>query len=156
MASGDREIERKYLLSGMPAGLTDAPWAEIEQGYLPGAKIIERVRRIRAADGGVRYERTCKLGRGIDRFEFQEDVDEVFFTTVWPLTRGKRVFKRRYKVPAGELTWEIDEFTDRRLVLAEVELERADQSIVIPESIRAVLVREVTDDPDYSNYALAR
>ena len=30
---------------------------------------------------------------------------------------------RRYRVAEGDLTWEVDEFTDRDLVLAEVELD---------------------------------
>ncbi|HVX41169.1 MAG TPA: hypothetical protein VHB25_16500 [Gemmatimonadaceae bacterium] len=156
MASGHREIERKYLLRALPPEAAQWASAEMEQGYLPGAQINERVRRIRESDGRVRYERTCKMGRGVERFEFQEETDEVFFTTVWPLTRGKRVFKRRYRVPAGALTFEVDEFLDRPLVLAEVELERADQRIDIPDSISAVLVREVTDEPEYSNHALAK
>lgn len=156
MASGDREIERKYLLSGLPAGIEQWPVEEIDQGYLPGEKINERVRRIRGSDGSLRYERTCKMGRGVERFEFQELTDETFFTTVWPLTRGKRVFKRRYRVPAGELTFEVDEFLDRPLVLAEVELEDAHQKVLMPNEIAGVLVREVTDEPEYSNHALAK
>ncbi len=156
MASDDREIERKYLLRALPEGIDRWPAEVIDQGYLPGEKINERVRRIRGSDGSVRYERTCKMGRGLERFEFQESIDETFFTTVWPLTRGKRVFKRRYQVPAGELTFEVDEFLDRALVLAEVELERCDQEISIPDVISAVLVREVTDEREYTNHALAR
>lgn len=156
MASGDREIERKYLLRALPADITRWPSAEIDQGYLPGDTINERVRRIRGPDASVRYERTCKMGHGLERFEFQDAIDETFFTTVWPLTRGQRVYKRRYRVPAGALTFEVDEFLDRPLVLAEVELERRDQEILIPDAIAAVLVREVTGERAYSNHALAK
>jgi CHAD domain-containing protein len=43
-----REIERKYLLRKMPslAGL-DADLRQIEQGYLPGERLAERVRRVK-------------------------------------------------------------------------------------------------------------
>ena len=110
--NSDREIERKYLLRELPARAVGAPSLEIDQGYLPGERINERIRRTRGSDG-LRYYRTIKAGSGIDRLEVEEETSELFFTTVWPLTRGCRVHKRRYLVPEAELTWEIDEFLDR-------------------------------------------
>jgi CYTH domain-containing protein len=60
-------------------------------------------------------------------------------------------------VPEGGVAWEIDEFLDRDgLWLAEVELETVDQVVQPPEWLREVIEREVTDDPTYTNYALAR
>jgi adenylate cyclase len=61
-----------------------------------------------------------------------------------------------YDVPVGDVVWEIDEFVDRTLVLAEVELERVDQAVVVPDWIGRVLEREVTDEPNYTNFRLAR
>jgi adenylate cyclase len=151
----DREIERKYLLRELPAEVRGARRLEIDQGYLPGERILERIRRITSPDG-VRFVRTMKVGSGIERLEIEEETTEAFFSTVWPLTRGRRVQKRRYEVPAGDVVWEIDEFVDRALVLAEVELERVDQAVDIPEWIRRVLEREVTDEPNYTNFRLAR
>ena len=54
------------------------------------------------------------------------------------------------------LTWEIDEFVDRELVLAEVELKSADEPIQPPEWLRPYLVREVTGEDAYVNLNLAR
>jgi CYTH domain-containing protein len=154
--NSDREIERKYLLRVLPARAVGAPSLEIDQGYLPGERINERIRRTRGSDG-LRYYRTIKAGSGIDRLEVEEETSELFFTTVWPLTRGCRVHKRRYLVPEAELTWEIDEFLDRDgLWLAELELESADAVVVVPAWLRGVIDREVTDDPRYTNHALAR
>jgi adenylate cyclase len=151
----DREIERKYLLRELPAEVRGVRALEIDQGYLPGERILERIRRITTPDG-VRYIRTIKMGSGIDRLEVEEETTEAFFSTVWPLTRGRRVQKRRYEVPVGDVVWEIDEFVDRTLVLAEVELERVDQAVVVPDWIGRVLEREVTDEPNYTNFRLAR
>lgn len=112
MNVNDKEIERKYLLRGLPEGISQYPSHEIDQGYIPGARVRERVRRIRDGDI-VTYIRTIKLGNGIERWEFEEPATEEFFTAVWPLTEGKRVKKRRYRVPSDAGEWEVDEFLDR-------------------------------------------
>jgi CYTH domain-containing protein len=156
MAANDREIERKYLLRALPSRVRDAESLEIDQGYLPGVRINERIRRARGADA-VHFYRTIKTGAGIERLEIEEETTEQFFAAVWPLTRGARVHKRRYLIPDGDVTWEIDEFLDRDgLWLAEIELDAVDQVVAIPAWLRDVLDREVTDDPQYTNYALAR
>ncbi|MGH7618225.1 MAG: CYTH domain-containing protein [Gemmatimonadaceae bacterium] len=157
MANGTgREIERKYLLRGLPAGVAQHPSVVIDQGYIPGTAVRERVRRTQ--DGAtLRFFRTIKVGTGVERFEFEEETSDTFFVTVWPLTEGHRVRKRRYMVPAGNRTWEVDEFLDRESFwLAEIELERADEPTEAPGTIAAVIVREVTDEPGFSNYQLSR
>ena len=156
MTTNDREIERKYLLRELPTRVSEAPSLEIDQGYLPGVRINERVRRSRD-ESGVRYYRTIKMGFGLERLEIEEETTELFFTTVWPLTRGRRVHKRRYLVPEGSVTWEIDEFLDRAgLWLAEVELESVDQVVALPDWLRDAVDREVTYDRAYTNHALSR
>mgnify|MGYP006138829337 FL=1 len=72
------------------------------------------------------------------------------------MTTGKRLQKRRYFVPEGRLTWEVDDFTDRELVLAELEIPSVDFRIVIPEWLEPFLVREVTDEKGFGNHELAR
>ncbi len=52
--------------------------------------------------------------------------------------------------------WEIDEFTDRELVLAEVELPAPDMVPEPPEWLGPYVVRDVTDEPEYLNANLAR
>jgi CYTH domain-containing protein len=155
MATNNREIERKFLLRALPAEVAGVPVVEMDQGYLPGERILERIRRVTGSDG-VRYYRTVKLGSGVERFEFEEETTELFFTTVWPLTRGRRVQKRRYTIQVGADAWEIDEFLDRALVLAELELERVDQVVRPPAWLAAVIERDVTEESAYTNYALAR
>lgn len=152
----DREIERKYLLKRMPA-IKHLPVRiqELDQGYLPGERLAERIRRVREG-GEVHYYRTVKLGRGISRTEVEEETTERIFRKMWPLTRGKRVRKRRYKVDDGGFTWEIDRFRDRRLVLAEVELPSEDIDPPIPRWLQREMVREVTDEGEFANINLAK
>jgi CYTH domain-containing protein len=62
--------------------------------------------------------------------------------------------KIRYRIPAGDLIWEVDEFLGENagLVLAEVELTAADQVVDLP----AWIGEEVTGDPKYYNSSLVR
>jgi CHAD domain-containing protein/CYTH domain-containing protein len=156
------EIERKYLLRALPRQLRGAAAAEVDQGYLPGERLRERVRRVRDAaapgDGPPRerYFRTVKLGSGIARVEVEEACTRELFDGLWPLTRERRVRKRRYRVPDGALVWEVDEFTDRPLVLAEVELPAVDAAAEPPSWLAPYVVREVTDEAEYLNANLAR
>ena len=154
----NREIERRYLLNGLPPRARTAPSLHIHQGYLPGKRITERVRRAVSDDGGgTHYYRTIKSGQGIERFEIEDETDEHFFAAVWPLTRGHRVEKRRYRVPEGDVVWEIDEFLDRSgLWFAEVELTSVAQKVVVPEWLASFIEKEVTDDATYTNFALSK
>jgi len=127
---------------------------EIEQGYLPGERLIERVRRTRS-EQGEEMVRTVKEGSGLTRLEVEEPVTPEVFAGLWPLTEGRRLRKRRYRIPDGGLTWEIDEFLDRDLVLAEVELTGRPVDVEVPAWLRPHLDREVTEDEAYSNLRLA-
>jgi CYTH domain-containing protein len=151
------EIERKFLLSALPDEARDAPSVRIEQGWLAGETIRERLRRVSDASG-ERFYRTIKLGTGLTRTEYEESISREMFEPLWPLTAGCRVEKRRYKVREGELVWEIDVFEGRDLVTAEVELPSADaaQLLTLPDWLAQRVVRELTGDPAYANLNLAR
>lgn len=149
------EIERKYLLTDLPPEVANHGCRQIDQGYLPGKLLQERVRRIRS-EGGERYVRAVKLGAGIRRIELQEESSPELFEALWPLTEGHRVTKVRYSVPDGDLTWEVDRFTDRDLVLAEVELKSESERPPLPGWLAPHVAREVTGEPEYLNVNLAR
>lgn len=154
--AGDVEIERKYLLDGMPRmGRKHVRRLRIDQGWLPGERLRERLRRVRGPHG-TRWFRTVKSGHGIRRFELEEETTGEIFQRLWRLTAGRRVYKRRYLREHDGLVWEIDFFTDRDLVLAEVELPATDTPITFPPWLAPHVVREVTDDPEYVNANLAR
>jgi CYTH domain-containing protein len=96
-----------------------------------------------------------KLGRGVSRIEIEEPTTRDVFETLWPLTAGCRVHKRRHSVRDGKYLWEIDEFLDQELVLAEVELSHAEEVPELPDWLAPFVEREVTDDPAWTNLALA-
>lgn len=154
-ASAPREIERKYLLSALPPHVKTVTPSRLAQGYLPGEALIERVRKIQNADG-ERYVRTVKLGRGVSRIEVEEACGRDVFQKLWSLTVGRRVEKQRYALPEGDRVWEIDEFTDRVLVLAEIELASADEVVTFPSWLAPYVVRDVTDESIYVNAKLAQ
>lgn len=154
MTEPDVEIERKYLLSALPRLPAGATTLEIEQGWIPGTRILERLRCTRSPQG-VRHFRTIKLGTGIRRVEVEEEIPAELFARMWPLTDGRRIAKRRHCVPHGALLWEIDEFAGRDLVLAEIELPAVDTPVLMPPWLASVVVREVTGDPAYVNANLA-
>lgn len=151
---GDREIERKFLLRRMPSLPGDAVRTEIVQGWIPGEHLHERIRRVRSG-GETHYYRTIKLGSGLNRMELEEETTEAIFRRLWPLTKGKRIRKRRYRVAEGELTWEIDRFRGRRLVLAEVELPSEDAESPLPAWLAPYVERDVTGESAYVNLNLA-
>lgn len=151
-----REIERKYLLSRapvLPAGTaSEELW--IEQGWLPGERLRQRLRRVR--DGrGERYEHALKVGSGLVRIEIEEPLSREHFERLWPATAGCRIAKLRTRVRVGAHLWELDRFLDRPLWLAEVELDDPSEAVVLPDWLLSCLVREVTEEPGFTNLALA-
>ena len=153
----DVELEHKYLLSAPPTIPDDCvvKVVMIEQGYLPGDRITERLRRERHADGTTKLSRTIKSGQGLVRIEIEEGIAPELFETLWPATAPRRIRKERTKVGTGKQVVEVDVFLDRALVLAEIEVDRADDPVELPQWLLDVLVAEVTDDPSYANAALA-
>lgn len=153
MSGEDIEIERKYLLSAFPPHAVTFHGDAIEQGYLPGVRIKERVRRRRGPDGVV-CTRTFKAGRGVSRTEIEEVIDEAFFEGLWALTTV-RLTKRRHTVPTGDRLWEIDELDGIGVVLAEIELGHVDEPVSFPDWLAPYVVREVTHERGWTNAALA-
>ena len=148
------ERERKYLLDRLPDLPSDAETLEIEQGWLPGDRLRERVRRVRGPQG-EHFERAVKLGSGFERTEIEEPLARELFEALWPLTGRCRVRKRRHRVRFGELVVELDEFLDRPLALAEIEFPDGQERAELPAWLAQRVVREVTDEGAFTNLALA-
>ena len=157
------EIERKYLIA-MPdlAALENSPncaRVDIVQTYLKTESPSEslRVRRWES-EGRVLYIRTYKRKiTGMTRVELEDELSreayEALVRQADPACRP--IIKRRYRLNENGFCYEIDvypEWTDKAIL--EIELAREDQAVVLPEW--AVLLREVTDDPRYTNHALSR
>ncbi|MBS1880278.1 MAG: CHAD domain-containing protein [Actinobacteria bacterium] len=146
------EIERKFLLPELPAAAAAAAAVTIEQGYLAVDEEVEvRLRRA----GGERLL-TAKSGHGESREEVEIRLYAEQFEALWPLTAGRRLRKRRRRVPLEDgLVAEVDRYEDELsgLLVAEVEF----PSLAASRAFRppSWLGREVTGDRRYANQALA-
>ena len=152
------EIERKFLVTQPPADLETHPREPISQGYLlpevSSGGVAVRVRR--RAD---RFFLTIKHGHGLSRTEVELPLPPADFNVLWPLTEGRRVEKTRYLLPhAGHerYTIELDIYAGALagLLTAEVEFPTEDDARAFQPP--AFFGRELTDDPAYTNSALAR
>ena len=154
MVSANQEIERKFLVTGeLPDDLDRYPSEEISQGYVAVADDGTEV-RVRARGGD--YTLTVKSGPSLARVEVEIEIDERRFESLWPLTAGRRIVKRRYLIPAGgQLSIELDLYAGELdgLVTAEIEFESEDQAEAFepPPWIGS----DVTGDGAYSNQSLA-
>jgi CYTH domain-containing protein len=157
------EIERKFLLNRMPSIPPGAEVLRIEQGYLPAGEPARattaithgRLRRTTMPNGSTHCTHTIKSGEGMVRRENEREISLQQFEQAWPDTAGRRLSKMRHRIADGNLVWEIDEFGGIDLILAEVELPAADAEIQIPAWLAPHIVREVTDEPQFTNVNIA-
>jgi adenylate cyclase len=151
MSSSKREIERKFLVVGDAWRKKASHPATIVQGYL--ARGRQATVRVRIKDGRSATLTIKSRERGASRSEFEYRVPVKDAKALLELCGRSRIEKQRYTVAHGKLTWEVDVFTGAHdgLVLAEVELDDAEQPVALPSWIG----EEVTSDPSYRNSALA-
>jgi CYTH domain-containing protein len=141
-----KEIERKFLVVG-------DDWRRLaegtmyRQGYLNSVK--ERTVRIRTV--GDRAFLTVKgITVGSTRVEYEYEIPVADCNAMLDgLAEQPIIEKKRYRIPFGGLTWEIDEFFGENLglIVAEVELTSEDQRFDKP----AWIGEEVGHDPRYFN-----
>jgi adenylate cyclase len=146
------EIERKFLVPAPPDWLRERPAEEIDQGYVTTADDETEVRVRRTESGDVL---TVKRGSGLARDETELDLTPAQAESLWPLTEGRRVRKRRHRVDADGTTIEVDVYGDalQGLTVAEIEFPSEDASRRFEPP--PWLGRELTGDPMYSNERLA-
>ena len=156
MASGI-EIERKFLLRGIPPAMRYAHRVPIRQGYL--ALDGDTEVRIRITPKGAKL--TIKAGRGGVRVEEEIALQSRQAEALWELTEGRRVTKtrRRVRMPqaAGDpdLILEVDEYSGALDGLVVAEVEFADEATSRGFEPPAWFQRELTDDWRYANRSLA-
>ncbi len=111
------EIERKFLISELPKNLNDYPCHQIEQGYLCTGPVI----RIRRQDNT--YTLTYKSGGMMSRQEYNLPLTAAAYQHLKTKTDGIYISKKRYCIPFGKYTIELDIFEQDAapLILAEVE-----------------------------------
>ena len=145
-------VRRDILANGKP----------IRQGYIDteeGKQIARRLgisfdfepTEVRVRSKGDDYFFTLKGKGGLERNEAELQITNQQFEELWPLTEGKRVEKVRLTVPYQGHNAEIDVYTDRDLIVAEVEVPTLeDAQKLVPLGL------DVTEDPKYKNKNLAR
>lgn len=145
------EIERKFLVSS-DGWRSQHSGISIIQGYLLAAN--HTTVRVRIANQDAYLTLKSKV-ENLTRQEFEYPIPLEDAQAILSLCDDLGVISKiRYKIPMGDLVWEVDEFTaaNQGLILAEVELSSADQSVPLPPWIG----QEVSDDPRYFNSYLAQ
>lgn len=158
------EIERKFLLRRMPdpadARLRSVPMQKIaiEQMYLvpqDGAQL--RIRRRSQGDSATFYK-TRKVPVGPrTRHETESFIDPVEYVHLQALRDPGTgvIHKNRYCFPYRHQYFELDQFRNPEgLVFLEIELTEENDRLELPDFLD--VEREVTDEPEFENYAIAR
>ncbi|MGU3664299.1 CYTH domain-containing protein [Methylobacterium sp. A49B] len=144
------EIERKFIAHPSVLALCRSG-THFVQGYL----YTDDANTIRIRQAGERALITWKSprrGACRDEIEFAiEPEDGAALLAAVPA--GRRLEKTRYRVDHAGAVWDVDVFGGALsgLILAEIELEREDQPVVLPPWIEG----EVTADARYRNSRLA-
>lgn len=144
------EIERKFLVCG-DAWRQAGTGQRLVQGYLNRDKA--RTVRVRVA-GDAAFLTIKGVSIGATRAEFEYAIPWNDAQALLALCEGPLVDKTRYRIPAGDVVWEVDEFAgdNAGLVVAEVELPSEDAPFARPDW----LGEEVTHDARYFNSNLAQ
>jgi len=151
------EIERKYRVIGEAWREQAHQVIPMAQGYLndtasldSGAQKVSVRVRIQS-DQAFLNLKSREIGHTRQEFDYPIPVEQA--RDLLALCVGGLIDKRRHLVRHGGLLWEVDEFLgdNAGLVVAEVELEHAEQAVDLPEWAGA----EVTDEVRYYNLALA-
>ena len=119
------EIERKYLVSGIPDNIDSYPCRFIEQGYLNTAPVV-RVRR-----DNDNYYLTYKGGGMMAREEYNLPLNKEAYEHLIKKADGNIITKKRYEIPDGNgYTIELDIFEGvfSGTMLAEVEFDSVEEA----------------------------
>lgn len=147
------EIERKFLVRNSDYKRQAFSSSRIQQGYIcsgHGRTVRVRVRD----DRGYLTIKGPSDKEGVVRYEFEKEITLEEARELMKLCEPGRVDKTRYLVKSGNHTFEVDEFygENEGLVMAEVELQRADEPYEKPNFIG----EEVTGDHRYTNAHLSK
>ena len=151
------EIERKFLVAGDAWRAAARKVVPMAQGYINDMGAMDRGEQ--KASVRVRIQgktaflnlKSRELGHTRQEFDYPIPVDDA--RALLALCVGGVIEKRRHYVEHAGHLWEIDEFLgdNAGLVVAEIELDRADEAFVKP----AWIGKQVTDAARYYNLALA-
>jgi len=145
------EIERKFLVVGDQWKQDVEQSTHVVQGYLANAERSTVRVRIKGDEAFLTIKGRTE---GISRSEYEYRIPvEDAQAMLAELAQGPVIDKVRHLVPAAGHVWELDVFAgdNEGLVMAEVELSSADETVDLPAWAGA----EVSDDDRYYNVNLA-
>ncbi len=151
------EIERKFLLRGDGWRAAAHEVIPMAQGYLNHLALVDSGAmnasvRVRIEGETARLNiKSRELGSTRQEFDYAIPMDDA--RALLALCVGGIIDKRRHLVEYAGHRWEIDEFLgdNASLVVAEIELESADEAFARPDWLGA----EATHAQRYYNLALA-
>jgi CYTH domain-containing protein len=146
------EIERKFLVKDDSYKGQAVESYRIRQGYI--AHDSGRSVRVRIRDGrGILTVKGPFIGLG-SRPEWEKELSLQEAEDLFQLCKPGYVDKTRWIIPAGNRSFEVDEFhgENEGLVMAEIELGSEDEAFEKP----SWLGQEVTGDKRYYNSYIAR
>ena len=136
-----RRIQQGYV--PVSAGIEIAKMLEINLDFTP---VEVRLRKV-----GPNHYLTLKGEGGISREDAECEISSDVFKLHWDATNGRRVIKIRLEKPYDGYTLEIDVYTDRNLMVAEIELPDLKSSrSIIPVGL------DITEVERYKNRNLAK
>ena len=146
------EIERKFLINGdykkhAVKSLT------IKQGYISTVHGITVRVRLKDKKGYLTIKGSTGES-GLSRYEWEKEIAYEEADELLSLCDSGIIDKTRYIIPAGNYTWEVDEFhgENNGLVMAEIELKSESDTFSVPDW----LGQEVTGDLRYYNSYIAK
>ena len=147
-----QEIELKFLVKGDYKKFA-MEQIGIKQGYL--SSVRERTVRVRIkGDKGYLTIKGKTSDSGMSRYEWEKEIPIAEAEELLTLCEPGLIDKTRYLIPAGEFTFEVDEFygENKGLIIAEIELRSESDKFPKPDW----LGEEVTGDLRYYNSMLIK
>ncbi|MCE2711329.1 MAG: CYTH domain-containing protein [Cryomorphaceae bacterium] len=142
-----QEIERKFTVDHEKWALIPKPLPQrIVQGYL----VREPEKTIRIRTKGSKGYLTIKgKTTGISREEFEYEIPFSEAEQLLTHFAEKVLIKDRFEIKLEQHLWDVDVFHGKLegLIIAELELQREDETFSIPEWIK----EDVSDNPNYYN-----
>ncbi len=148
------EIERKFLVTG-DGWRTGAVPVVIRQGYLADTNRASIRIRVAGDRGFLTVKSRPAAAARLTRAEYEYEIPVADANAMLDsLCPGPLIEKVRHTVRHAGTAWVVDVFAgdNAGLIVAEVELEREDQPVALPDWVG----EEVTSDSRYLNVNLAR
>lgn len=145
------EIERKFLLHGLPPQLGFAHRERMRQGYVA----LDGDTEVRVRISNRASTLTIKRGRGAVRVEEELALDDRQAESLWKLSEGRQLEKTRRRMRVQGVEVEVDEYAGHLDGLVVAEIEFNDEDAAMDFTPPTWFGRDLTGEVAYSNRALA-